>query len=142
MTYSTQDKLIKRYGESLLIELTDRAEVPTGQIDPTVVTDAITGAAALIDGHLQGRYVLPLSETPPLIEELAEQIAIYKLHLYEPDAKKVEEYKDAKATLRQIAKGEVRLPVQGVEPATQPGNGVRVNDRKRPLTPDNLKGFI
>ncbi len=142
MPYTTQDKLIDRYGESLLIELTDRAEVPTGQIDAAVVTGAITGAAALIDGHLQGRYVLPLSETPPLIEELAEAITIYKLHTYSPAEKIKDEYKDAKETLDKISAGKVRLPVQGVEPVTQPGNGVRVNDRERPLTPDNLKGFI
>ncbi|MDE4175798.1 DUF1320 domain-containing protein [Phaeobacter sp. PT47_59] len=142
MAYTTQDKLIARYGESLLVELTDRAEVPTGLIDAATVTDAIGGAAALIDGHLQGRYTLPLSETPPLIEEVAEAIAIYRLHRYSPEEKIKDEYKDALSTLGKISDGKIRLPIQGVEPATKPGNGVRVTDRERPLTAANMKGLI
>ncbi|UWQ31289.1 DUF1320 domain-containing protein [Leisingera sp. M527] len=142
MAYTTLGKLAKRYGDSLLIELTDRADEPTGQIDDTVVVGAIEGADALIDGHLQGRYVLPLAVTPPLIEELAEAIVIYKLHTYSPEGKIKDEYKEAKETLDKISSGRVRLPVAGVEPATQPGNGVRVTDRERPLTAKNLKGFI
>ncbi|QBR36034.1 DUF1320 domain-containing protein [Leisingera sp. NJS201] len=142
MAYAAQDDLVTRYGQDLLVELTDRGEEPTGEIDADVVAKAISGTDALIDGHLQGRYVLPMAETPPLIRELAEQITIYKLHRYTPSELIKDEQKAALATLEKIAKGTVRLPVAGVEPATQPGNGVRVTDRERPLTALNLKGFI
>ncbi|UWQ31337.1 DUF1320 domain-containing protein [Leisingera sp. M527] len=142
MAYAAQDDLVTRYGQDLLVELTDRGEEPTGEIDADVVAKAISGTDALIDGHLQGRYVLPMAETPPLIRELAEQITIYKLHRYTPSELIKDEHKAALATLEKIAKGTVRLPVAGVEPATQPGNGVRVTDRERPLTAKNLKGFI
>ena len=142
MTYATQNDLVTRYGIGLLVELTDRAEEPTGEIDAQVVEKAASGTDALIDGYLQGRYVLPMSATPPLVRELAEAITIYKLHRYTPSEKIVDEHKAALVTLDKVAKGVVRLPIAGVEPAVKPGKGVRVTDRERPLTAASLKGFI
>lgn len=142
MTYAAQSDLVTRYGFDLLVELTDRGEEPTGEIDAQVVEKAASGAAALIDGHLQGRYKLPLSETPPLLREVAEALTIYKLHRFAPSDKIGDEHKAALTTLDKIARGIVKLPIAGVEPATKPGNGVRVADRERPLTAASLKGFI
>lgn len=142
MTYATQPDLVTRYGSGLLVELTDRGEEPTGEIDGLVVDKAASGTDALIDGYLQGRYVLPLAETPPLIRELAEAITIYKLHRFSPSEKIEDEHKAALVILDKVAKGIVRLPVAGIEPAVKPGNGVRATDRERPLTAASLKGFI
>lgn len=142
MTYAAQDDLVTRYGSDLLIELTDRSEEPTGQIDTAVVEKAATGTDALIDGYLQGRYQLPLVETPPLLREVAEALTIYKLHRYAASDMIADQHKAALTTLEKIAKGIVKLPIAGVEPAAKPGNGVRVTDRERPLTASSLKGFI
>ncbi len=44
--------------------------------------------------------------------------------------------------LTDIAKGVIRLPVEGIESPGTGGTGVRITDRERPMTTDNLKGFI
>jgi phage gp36-like protein len=142
MTYATQGQLIARFGEDMLIELTDRAEPPAEEIDAAVVADALADADAAIDGYLKGRYTLPLSETPPLVRNLALAIAIYLMHRNSVSEKVRNDYNDALRMLRDIAAGTVRLDVAGVEPTSSGASGVRTNDRARPFTPDNLKGFV
>jgi len=142
MAYTTLQQLNDRFGDRLLIELTDRDEVSTGVVDVDTVTQAIDGAGAQIDGYLQGRYNLPLAETPPRIKDLAQVIAIYRLHVYEPSEKIQADYKDAVSALKDISRGLVSLPIAGIEPVGSGTTGVRLTDRERPLTAQNLKGFI
>lgn len=142
MTYATLDQLTDRFGSEMLISLTDRAPVPTGEIDTDVVDRALAGTDAEIDGFLRPRYVLPLAEVPPLIEELALTIAIYKLHRYAPDPKIDEDYKMARRSLEGISKGAIRIPAEGVEPEASDTTGARITDRERPFTEANMKGFI
>ncbi|MDE2595956.1 MAG: DUF1320 domain-containing protein [Sphingomonadales bacterium] len=142
MTYATLQPLIDRHGEQLLLQLTDRAVPPQGAIDTGVVDQALANTDAVIDGYLAGRYVLPLAAVPPLLADLALAIAIYKLHVYSPEAKIADDYKAAMAELDKIASGKIRLPLAGVEPAASGSTGVETIDRDRPLTPENLRGFI
>jgi phage gp36-like protein len=142
VTYATLAQLTDRYGEEMLVRLTDRAALPTHAIDETVVNRALADADALIDGYLQGRYVLPLVATPPLLTDIALAITIWKLHVYKPDEKIEADYKAAEKQLAQIASGTIRLSVAGVEPADEGGGGAVVTDRERPFTPESLTGFI
>lgn len=142
MPYATLDQLTDRYGLAMLVDLTDRAEVATGEVDAAVVARALADADALIDGHLRDRYALPLAAVPELIGTLAAQIAIWNLHLGEPNAKIAEDYRQALKTLEAIGRGAIRLSVAGVEAAETGGTGARITDRERPLTAENLKGFI
>lgn len=144
MTYATLDLLADRYGEQLLLQLADRATPPAGVIDAAVVGRALADTDAMIDGYLAGRYVLPLGETPPLLADLAQAIAIYKLHPFSAEKKIEDDYRDAIATLKSIASGVVRLPLAGAgdEPASSGGAGVVTIDRERDLSPEALRGFI
>lgn len=142
MNYVTQQQLVDRFGEQLLLQLTDRAVPPAGKIDAAVVADAIRDAGAVIDGYLAGRYQLPLGDVPDLVRDLALSIAIYKLHTYSPDPKIQGDYDGALRTLRDIANGVMRLSVAGIEPTGSQASGVQYVDRARDLTPDNLHGFI
>lgn len=142
MTYATPEQLIERFGERLLVELSDRGEVATGQIDQAAVARALADTDAQIDASLARRYRLPLSQTPAFVVDLALSIAIYKLHRFDPPTKIVDDHKQALATLRQLASGEVMLDVAGVEPATSGAGGVVAGDRPRDLTPANMRGFI
>lgn len=142
MPYTSLADLNDRYGERLLIDLTDRSETPVGAVVTATVDRALADTDAMIDGFLAGRYVLPLAEVPPLIADLAQMIAIWKLHVYEPNPKIEADYKAAVKSLEGIASGTIRLPVAGVEPAGTGGGGAVVTDRERPMTEDTLKGYI
>lgn len=142
MSYITLDQLTDRYGERLLVQITDRAAPPVGSVDTAVVNRALADTDAVIDGYLAGRYALPLAEVPPLLTDLGQAIAIYKLHMFEPDPKIAQDYKDALASLDRIAKGVIRLPVTGIEPESSGASGVVTIDREREFTPENLTGFI
>lgn len=142
MTYATQAELLERYGESMLIDLTDRADPPANAIDTAVVARGLTDADAEIDGYLATKYALPLQATPDLVRNLALAIAIYKLHRDTASDKIRQDYEDARSTLRAISEGKVRLNAAGVEPPSNGASGVQITDRERPLTAENLKGFI
>ena len=142
MSYATLPLLIERYGETLLLQVADRAVPPAGAIDNGIVDRVLADTDAVVDGYLAGRYVLPLATTPPLLADIAASIAIYKLHVYSPEQKIADEYRDAIASLSKIATGTIRLPVAGVEPAGTDASGVIVSDRPRDFTPDNLRWFV
>ncbi|MGL5166639.1 MAG: gp436 family protein [Afipia sp.] len=142
MSYATQADLVEKFGIDLMLGVADRADPPAGTIDPVVVGRSLADADAMIDGYLKGRYALPLATTPPLVRTLALTITIYLLHRDTVAEKIRRDYEDAISTLKQIAGGIVRLDVAGVEPASSGATGVRVNDRPRDMTPDNMKGYI
>lgn len=141
MTYATLDHLTDRYGADLLVQLTDRGAIATGQIDADVVARALEDTDRFIDGFL-GRYILPLTDVPGLLTDLAQAIAIWKLHRFKPDEKIEADYRDAQRALRDLSMGVITLSVAGVVPAGTGGGGARITDRERPLTAENLKGFI
>jgi len=142
MSYATLSHLTDRYGERMLIAITDRAQPAANTINEQVVDRALADTDAMIDGYLAVRYRLPLSSVPAMVIDLAQMIAIWKLHPYAPDPKIEEDYKGALRTLRDISTGTVRLSIEGAEPDGHAGSGARMTDRERPLTADNLKGFI
>jgi phage gp36-like protein len=143
MSYATLQQLIDKHGETMLIELTDRADPPTGAIEESVALRELANADAMIDGYLAARYALPLAEVPALLPPLAIAITIYKLHVYSAPEKIEADYKAAVADLDRIARGTIRLPgAAGVEPPSSGASGVRTNDRERPFTEENLRGFI
>lgn len=143
MAYATLAQLIDRYGNDLIVALTDRGVVPTGQVDEAVVNRAIEGADALIDGYIGGRYVLPLAAVPALIAEIAQAVVLWKLHLTEPNPKVKADYDAATKQLESISRGVIRIPdATGIEPASSGSGGVQAIDRERPFTPETMTGFI
>lgn len=142
MSYASLDQLTERFGEKMLIQLTDRATPAAGAIDADVVARSLADTAAQIDGYLARRYRLPLAETPTSVTDLALTIAIYKLHRRNPDDKIKKDYDDALKALRDIAAGIIMLAVEGVEPPASSTSDVRVSDRDRVMTTDSMKGFV
>jgi len=142
MPYASLQMLVKRFGERTLVQLTDRAEVATGEMDVTVVDQELANTDAVINGYLANRYRLPLDPAPDQVTDLALSIAIYKLHVFAPDQKIKDDYQDALRMLRDIATGTVKLDAAGVEPASSGASGVEFIDRERPLSPESMTGFI
>ena len=142
MAYTSLAQMTDRFGERVLIALTDRAYPATGVLDMAVLTRALSDTDEMIDARVRVRYSLPMVSVPGLLVDLAGAIAIYKLHVSAPDAKIEADYRDALATLKAIATGDIRLQVAGVEPSTPTGSGAMATDRDRDLTTQNLRGFI
>lgn len=140
-TYATEEDLIDRYGERLLVDLTDRGDTSTGLIDADTVTRALTDASVEVDGYL-GRYKLPLTDTPPALVAITCALAIFQLHVHAPSDKIKMDYDTAQRRLREISSGVFKLPNEGVEPDGTGAGGARTTDRDRPFTEDNMKGFI
>lgn len=142
MSYATLDQLKSRFGDDLLIRVTDRATPRTGLIDTSVVDQALEDTDAVIDGYLEARYALPVVTVPAQLKDIALAIAIYKLHVFSAEDKITTDYQDALRSLREIAKGGIILTIAGKPAANNGASGVRITDRKRPFTNDNLKDFI
>lgn len=121
MSYAALSDLIARFGELELIQLTDAAT--PGIVDETVVARALADAEALVDGHLGGRYSLPLATVPPVLAGAVCDIA--RARLYKdvvPEA--VENRHDAALTyLRQLGQGKITL---GASPEPASTNDARI----------------
>lgn len=142
MSYATPEALAERIGQDVLVQATDRASPPSGVADQAVIARALADADAVIDASLAVRYRLPLAAVPAVVTDLALAIAAYKLHRFAPDPKIKDDYEQALRDLREIAAGSKRLDLAGVEPKGSGAGGVQVSDRRPPLTPDSLAGFI
>lgn len=140
--YATLSQLTERYGERLLVALTDRGDVQTGVINTAVTSRALAEAGDLINGYL-GRYTLPLPSVPGLLVDLSLSIAIYKLYLTEAPEKVRADYDVALRTLRDVSSGAVKLVgIAGVEAPASGAFGVEVTDRDRPFNATDMRGFI
>ncbi|WP_421357809.1 gp436 family protein [Agrobacterium rosae] len=143
MTYATQQDLIDRFGNTELIQLTDKVNRPATTIDPTPVARALTDAAALIDGYLGKLYRLPLSAVPPVLTKNACDIARYYLHgkAAEKDGAVAIAHGQAIGWLKDVSKGLVTLDVEGMAPAQSGGGSVKASAPGRVFTRDSLRHF-
>lgn len=116
MSYATLQDLIVEMGQAELVQLSDRAEPPSGDIDVAVVELALEEADELIDGYLAAKYRLPLDPAPIPIKAAARDIARYRLYKDAPTEAVKERYKNALSLLKDIGAGRVRLDAAGIEP--------------------------
>ena len=107
MTYAVQQDLIDRYGESELIQLTDKTN--SGEIDAPAVARALTDTDSEINGYLATRMATPLAVVPSVVVDKACQIARYKLSVDHASARVTQDYQDALVWLANVAKGLVSL---------------------------------
>lgn len=143
MPYATLQQLTDRYGASMLVDLTDRADPPSGAINAAVAERGRVDAEATIDGYIAAKYALPLAEVPQLLTDLALKLWIWNLHVHTPTDKVKADYDQALRTLRDIASGSVRLPgAAGIQPAPTGGSGATFTDRPRDFSPETMKGLI
>ncbi len=121
--YCTIEDIQKFVDNSTLIHLTDDNQ--TGEIDTTVIEEAIIYSETLTDAYLRGRYSLPLPQAIKIITFIVLDLSIYRLYSRRlgtdmPESIN-EKYKNAIKTLEKIQKGIVSL---GIEiPGTAPELG-------------------
>lgn len=109
MTYAVQSDLVTAFGSDELVQLTDRADPPTGTIDATIVARALEAADGEIDSYLAGRYSLPLASVPAILRDCAADIARYRLHDRGVPDRVKDAYKDRISWLRDVAAGRANL---------------------------------
>lgn len=140
MPYATLDNLTALCGERELIQLTDRAEPPSGQVDAGLVDAALASASAEIDSYVGVVYALPLAETPAFLKDICADLARYRLYR-DPTDEVVRRRKAAIDHLTNIAKGLALIPgATGKSPAGR-DDSVQFNGPGRRLTRDSLAGL-
>lgn len=128
MAYATVADMIKRFSETELIQLTDR--LGDGVVDDVVAAQALADASSVVDGHLSGRYQLPLATVPDILVGYACDLA--RRNLYTNDIPDVVESRAKEAINYLRAVGEGRLSLFASVPATGANTvQVVVGDRRR-----------
>jgi len=143
MAYATLDDLLKFASTERLVELTDRAETPTGAIDQTIIDQALEDATAVVDSYLAAAdYVLPLVQVPRALRGATAIIAYYRLHVEHVPDKVAEDHKAQLRWLEMVAKGTVKLtlPSSGADAPTT-GGTVRSSGPARVFTRTSLDGW-
>ncbi len=111
--YNTLSDLKKSMSESDIIQLTDDDQ--SGGIDETVVDEGIAWAFDLINNHVRGKYPVPLSPVPDMVEKISVDLVIYFLYTrrqaYEIPDGVAERYKMAIKLLEKIQGGKIVLEV-------------------------------
>jgi phage gp36-like protein len=137
--YTTLQDLIDRFGRREIVQLTDRAEPPSGAIDEEVVNRAITDADAEIDSYLMAAgYELPLDPIPTVIRRLAPQIVRHLLYDDVETELVRQRYDDARRVLEAIVAGKIKL---GEGDVSGSAGSPQVSKPDRVFTQAGLKDF-
>jgi phage gp36-like protein len=144
VSYATAQDVINRYPNRDLVQLTN--EDPTATtINTAPITQALADASAEIDGYIEGRFALPLTDPPAVLNRLATDIAMYRLQSLRPlhdleDAR--QRYEDAIAMLEKVATGELTLGLSADNEEPPLAEGVEsVEGPDRVFTRRKLRGY-
>lgn len=141
MSYATQQDLIDRFGAPELVDLTNRGEESTGEVDGTMVAAALDEADAEINSYLARRMTTPVAPVPGQVKRIATDIARYRLFKDNPPDHVVRLYRDAVAWLVRAGNGEVSLG-DGMNPTAPASGGAPMVDTPgRTFSPETLGGF-
>jgi len=132
--------LQQRFSGHELVQLSDRAG--TGDADLAIIEMALADAAAEINGYLAGRYALPLTVTPPIINRVACDIARYRLYDQAAPESVRERYEDARRLLEAVASGKAKLGLPATQEASHnPAHGAAYLGNPKILGRDQTEGF-
>ena len=121
MAYIVRDDL--NFDEQRLAELTD-SPATQDVADEAVIQRAIDDATGWVDGHLEGRYVLPLNPVPRIVAVWCASAARYFLYrrrdsLQVPEVI-IDDYRTAEKSLALVMGGQINLPCPRVDAETGP----------------------
>lgn len=107
--YATRDDMVRQFGETECIALSDRDY--TGEIDDDVLNGGLERATATIDSYLAGRYPVPWTDTPGILTGKCCDIARYELTgAQTQNTEEIRQrYEDAIRYLERVADGRITL---------------------------------
>lgn len=119
MSYCSLQDLIDRYGETELIQLTDKTG--SGVVDQAAVDRVIADVDGEIDAYLAKRMTLPMATVPPVLVRFSCVMVRYYLYTDVVPELQEKQYQAAVNFLKAIANGTASLGVDDVGDA-QPEN--------------------
>lgn len=134
--YATLADMLARFDEAELVQLTDEAN--TGAIDQARVAVALADAATRIDGYVAVKY--RAGAPVPLLTTIACALARHALYRKAPPEVVVDAQKEALATLRDIAKGVIKLDA-GEEALPARDGAILVERPDRVFGRERLSGY-
>ncbi|WP_448660304.1 phage protein Gp36 family protein [Sphingomonas sp. CJ99] len=136
--YVTADEMRARYGEGLLVQITNADAWDAVAI--AAVNAAVSDACVLADGYVAKYHqATPGVEAPPLLKRLVREIAFADLQ-QSPTEESAKRKADAIRTLEMISRGLVKLD-QGEGNLPARDGAVIVPDRERIFSRDRMGGF-
>jgi phage gp36-like protein len=123
MTYATKADRVRLYGEQELLELTDRADPPAGEIDDAVIAGALSDAEAEINSYISTRVTTPVTPVPTILGNKTCAIARYFLWKDRASEKVTNDYNNAIAWAKGVSAGAISLGNAGDTPTTAVGAG-------------------
>lgn len=111
-----------------------------------VIAQALGSAHELIDAHLRARYALPLPHVPPLLRELAVNLARHWLYARRPEGNELPEavvrtHKAAISMLADIRDARLHLGLPPGQQSQLEPSVMKVRARKRVFSPQTLGGY-
>jgi phage gp36-like protein len=146
MPYCTIAQFIDTFGEQEAIALTNLHRPSEVAIDEDNLTQALTDASAMIDGYIQNRVSLPLTEPqiPATLKACCADIARYRLDRNRCREEVRIRYEDWISWLKDVSKGIVNLGLDSQVPpesATLVPDRVYVQSSDRVFTDDVLRRY-
>lgn len=145
--YAKVDDMIARFGKVQMVRLSQPEDHAIEEPDAARIEMALTGASALIDSYISGRYRTPIiAPTADLVRACC-IIARHDLADSErtsPSDEMIKAKDEVIRWLELVAKDIVHLghPKAGENSHLATGSGPRVSDRANIMTSRTLKGFI
>lgn len=136
MARATVADLVARYGETELIQLTDRTQPPSRTVDDAVAARALTDASAEVDSYLAQRWPSGTFTSPALVEAEC-VLARHRLHRIPTDAVQAEAER-VRAWLRDLAAGKAALE-SGATDATPSLGAPQIDAPARQYTRDTMR---
>ncbi|WP_445945491.1 gp436 family protein [Shewanella sp.] len=107
--YATTANMLSRFGEQDLMLLTEREGSVPGEINYPALEQALRDASAEIDGYIVGRYTLPLTLVPAVLERNCCDIARYFLYGDKAPEQVEKRYGAVIKFLSSVSKGDISL---------------------------------
>lgn len=141
--YATPDNMLSRFGEQDLTLLTEREDSVPGEINLALLEQALSDASAEIDGYIAGRYVLPLTTVPALLERNCCDIARYFLYGDKAPEQVEKRYAAVVRFLTAVSKGDISLGLADTgETADQSELVISIESAGSVFGRKSAKGFI
>lgn len=136
--YLSPSEYVTRYGYAETQLLSDTHDV--GRIDKDRLGARLLEAAAIVDGYVAKRYQTPLNPVPEAVKGIVADITRFLLHGDNVPEVVADRHKQARASLKDISKGDMVLAVAEATTTATSGTPDFIGP-SRTFDRDSLKGF-